>query len=226
MNNYKLVAVLLVFLLIMFSFAIAAPTGGLLTILGTERGSNSAAQSFTTQGGNVTEATIVGRVITDRWAGFYGNATGQLFVGDSSGSTYYQWTTVDMTGGVIYASTGLVNDWLNLRPAVVGDMPGFLQGIATDNYDATFSLNENFVSATLLVPNADYALTWQDDGTPGVGNLKTYALYDDTDGNAIFAGKIIDDTDSFSDGETVDYQLLVPAQTGVDTTYWFYLEMP
>ncbi|MBN1175390.1 hypothetical protein JXA48_01980 [Candidatus Woesearchaeota archaeon] len=227
MNKYGLLALILTVLIISTSIAIAAPTGGLLTILSTERGSDSEAQSFTTQGGNVTEATIVGRVITDRWAGFYGSATGQIFAGDGSGNTYFQWTTVDMTDGVIYASDGQVNDWLNLRPAVVGDMPGFVQGVATDNFAATFSSTEVFDSASLTIPATPYALSWQNiSGTAGVGNLRTYALHDDSDGNNIFAGKIIDDAASFAGGETVDYQIIVPAQTAVDTTYWFYLEMP
>ena len=221
-----MIAILLV-LMFMLPTVLSAPTGGLLTILSTERGSNSEAQSFTTQGGNVTEATIVGRVITDRWAGFYGDATGQIFAGNAAGDTYFQWTTVDMTGGVIYASTGQVNDWLNLRAANSGDMPGYLQVVATDNYDETFSSTELFSSASLAIASVPYALSWQSvAGSAGVGSLRTYALHDNTDGNNIFAGKIIDNTDSFADGETVDYQILVPAQTGVDTTYYFYLEMP
>ena len=225
-KQQKMITMIVAVLLISLPIAMAAPTGGLLTILGSERGSNSASDNFSIQGGNVTEASVTGRVITDRWAGFYGNATGQLFVGDASGNTYFEWTTVDMTGGVVYAADGIMSDWSNLRPAVDTDMPAYLQSAATDNYNATFLANEAFLSATLNVPATSYALTWQDSGVAGIGILRTYALHDDTDGNNIFAGKIIDDTDSFISGKTVDYQILVPAQTAVDTNYYFYLEMP
>lgn len=227
MNQNKLLTIIVAIILISVPLAIAAPTGGILSGVSSDRATNSGSQSLTIQGGNVTEATITGRVITDRWSGFYGNATGQLFIGDSGGNTYFEWTTVDMTGGVVYATDAVMNDWTNLRPAVVGDMPAYIQGVATDNYAATFTSSEVFNSATISIPATAYALTWQNvSGTAGTGALRTYSLFDDTDNNLVFAGKILDDTDSFVGGKTLDYQILVPAQNAVDTTYHFYLEMP
>lgn len=226
-NKNRLFTLIVAILLITLPFAIAAPTGGILSDISIDRATNSGSQSINIQGGNVTEATITGRVITDRWAGFYGNATGQLFIGDSLGNTYFEWTTVDMTGGVVYATDASMNDWTNLRPVTESDMPAYLQTVATDNYNATFLNNESFDSASITVASTPYALTWQNvTGTAGTGALRTYALHDDTDNNLVFAGKILDDTDSFVGGSTLDYQILVPAQNSIDTTYHFYLEMP
>ncbi|MCK5107271.1 MAG: hypothetical protein KAQ83_00935, partial [Nanoarchaeota archaeon] len=66
-----------------------------------------------------------------------------------------------------------------------------------------------------------YVDTWQQGAG---GALRTYALWSTADSAHIWAGLVDDDADSFKASGTVDYQILLPAQT--TTTYSFYLELP
>ena len=178
--------------------------------------------NVTIDGGNVTPVNIVSNVITSKWAGFFGNISGSLQLTDSSAHKFYEWTISDMTGAVVYAASTTITDWTggNIAPLDASTAPAWIVGTATDNFSNTFSVTETFTSSSLSEATTPYAESYNNSG---VGTLKTYALYSTTDTADIWAGKVIDDTEGFQ-GDTVDYQILLPAQTG--TQYSFYLELP
>lgn len=223
-NQTKVWTITVFVLLACASFSLAAPVGSEITAVGpsyTATDSNS--ETFTITGGNISEVNILGRLVTGRWAGLFGNATGQIFMGDNSLATYFEWTTLDMTNAYVYATSGPVTDWTNANIQAASSvlMPAYLQVLATDSFSSTFPQTDLFLSTTISEPNTPYMRTWQNGAE---GALRTYALYSPADGELIWAGNVIDDTTSFQGG-SVDYQIIVPADAGGET-YNLYLEMP
>ncbi|MFT4307898.1 MAG: hypothetical protein ACMXYM_00820 [Candidatus Woesearchaeota archaeon] len=77
---------------------------------------------------------------------------------------------------------------------------------------------DTFTSATLSIADAPFVTTFSNDTT--VWN--TFALT--ADGRNVYAAVAVGDGVGF-DGSTIDYQLLAPADSGIET-YSFYLELP
>ncbi len=193
----------------------AAPAGAQITAGSLETGTGTSSDNMTINAGEVQAANIYGKTITAKWAGFYGNISGGISLEDTSGNVFYNWSISDVTGAVVYAANGTVSGWTLLN-ASEADMPAYVQGTATDSFNNTFTQSEQFVRpGGQTVDNVLYATTY------GAGTFKTYALK--TTGEIIFAGKSPGSQAGFNGG-TVDYQILVPAQS--NTNYYFYLELP
>ncbi len=227
MNNKTKLSLtfLAVLSLMLLPMAIAQPTGGNVTVVGSsEKGAGSVSETVGIEGGNVTNVNISGSSITGRWAGFYGNVSGGVKLTDSSSNSFYEWSVTDMTGAVVYATNTTVADWTggNIAPATYDQMPSFIIGSTTDNYNSTFTASEVFTSSSLTENDVNYTSTWQNGAQ---GTLRTYSLYSAADNALIFAGKAQDNVNSFKAGEQLDYQVLVPASSTI-TNYNFYLELP
>ena len=203
-------------LLIPFAFA-AIPAGGTVDLGVSSSANSSSIEQANTTAGNVTVVNLTSVAITTRWSAFFGNLSGEILLGDGDGNSLFKWTLSNMTDSVVYAANNTIDNWSTLVAANVSDMPSYLQTSTTDNYTNTFVNNEVHSFANLPI-DAEYATTWQNGAQ---GSLKTYALK--TDNARVFAAVAIDDADSFRAGETVDYQLLLPANALV--TYNFYLEL-
>ena len=221
----KSILVALVCVLVAFSFAYAAPAGGTTTHGGSETGTGSSTTTQNADGGNVTYVNVSGTTITGRWAGFFGNVSGQIELQDASANTFYQWTVSNLTNAVVYVSNGTITDWTssnieNINSSNTTHYPAFLQTTASDNYNNTFGISDTFTSASLSVANTNYTTTYQGGSS---GTLRTYALRSIADANMIWAGVVQDDVNGFNSND-LDYQVLVPANT--TTSYNFYLELP
>lgn len=215
---------------IISSVSIAAPTGASVTPIGNqERGQEqSSPGQVTTQGGNITTVNLSAYQITGKWAGFYGNISGDIRLADSSGNIFYRWTVSDPTGSVVYVCSGTVNDWTttNIQPLYSTDslLPSFLKS-GVDSFNVTFTLQEQFTSASLTINNVNYTYTYSNNN-PGT-TFKTYALKANNENVLIWAGKAVQGGTSFK-GTVVDYQVLagVPQQYPNTVTFYFYLELP
>lgn len=213
---------MLIIAVLALPMAFAAPAAGNVT----EQGSQSSyagisSESVTTEGGNVTEVNVTGYASTARWAGFYGSIDGGIRLGDSGNNIFYEWTVSNFDGSVVYAANTTVSDWSDaaISAAGVGDMPSYLTTGASDNYTNTFDTTEGFASASITEGSTPYITTLE----TGTGTFKTYSLKN-TAGTLIWAG-LADQNELGFDGTTVDYQLLVPADSS-GVTYNFYLELP
>jgi hypothetical protein len=216
--NQKFVSILILGFLLMLSNAIAAPTGGQITNVTYETGSNSATSTVNVTAGNVTGVNVTATQITGRWAGFWGNISAGIQLTDASSNQFYNWTVTDVTNAVVYASNGTIGNWASTTYALYTDMPNYLKVAAADNYTKTFTVNETFTSASLSIM-ANYTYTKK---SGGASTLKTFSLRNGN--NLIWAGKAINDETGFN-GKTVDYQILVPTNSSGER-YNFYLELP
>jgi hypothetical protein len=225
----KIFASFLIALILAFSAVKGAPTGASVQAGQQERGSEGSAGNVPTEGGNITRVNLTAYQITGKWAGFWGNVSGDIRLADSSGNIFYKWTISDATGGVVYACNGTVSDWssTNIQPIYSTDplLPSFLKE-GTDSFNLTFTSQETFTSPSLSIPNTNYTTTYQNNA-PG-SDFKTYALKTASGDVLIWAGKVKENMGSFK-GSTVtaDYQILagVTSTTGT-TTFYFYLELP
>ena len=219
----KILILMMAVLVLSFSMVLAAPSGASTTTGASTTGTATSSTTVNADGGNVTYVDVSSNVITSRWAGFYGNVSGSLLLSDASSHNFYQWSISSMTGAVVYAADAAVSDWTGTNIGALDNAhaPSWVNTSAADNFTQTFASTESFTSSSLNEANVPYATTFNSSGV--AGNLKTYALYATTESATIWAGKVVDDADGFA-GDTVDYQVLLPAQTG--TTYNFYLELP
>jgi len=224
----KIFASFLIAIMLALSVVNAAPTGASVEAGSQERGQEGSAGTVTTEGGNITRVNISAYIITGKWAGFWGNVSGDIRLADSSGNVFYKWTISDATGGVVYACTNTVSDWssTNIVPLYATDtaLPSSLKE-GSDSFNFTFTQQETFTSPTLTINNVNYTTTYQN-SNPG-SDFKTYALKSNNNNALIWAGKIKEDTSSFK-GSTVtaDYQILAGITSTPTTTFYFYLELP
>ncbi len=208
------------------NLAVAQPTGGNITQGLSERGIGSGSESVGIESGNVTNVNVTSIAITTRWAGFFGQVSGEIFLGDSSGNKFFEWTVSNVTGAVVFATNTTVSDWTNSNIVAANNsvLPPYLKTSASDNYNNTFNATDTFSSLSITESNTSYTETFQN-GTRGT--LRTYALHSTADDALIFAGIAQDNAESFKTNGTTstktDYQLLLPAQS--ITTYNFYLEL-
>ncbi|MGM5480848.1 MAG: hypothetical protein ACQESE_00390 [Nanobdellota archaeon] len=162
---------------------------------------------------------------TLKWAGLYGNVSGNIVLSDDDQDMLYHWAA---EGRVVYA-TEASTTWnlSDASPADVMDNYTHLNLPDADNYTETFTGTGDVDSAifTDIPASTDMALTY----TSGESPLwETYSLKDDSD-NIVFAGKVIEGGDLSYKGTNVNYQMILPEDgTAGDvaaTTYNLYAEL-
>ncbi len=203
---------------------LAAPTNASVQVGTQERAPSQTAGSLQTEGGNVTEVNVSAYQVTTKWAGFYGTVSGDIRLADAANHIFYQWTVNDPTGGVVYATTGVITDWSssNIAPLYASDgyLPSFLI-TGTDSFNNTFTQREDFSSPSLTISAVNYTVT-----NPTSSSFKTYALRTSDGSILIWAGKINAGQTTFN-GKSGDYQILAGVtDQSAPTTFYFYLELP
>lgn len=226
-KNIIIVTFILTIGLMLATFVFADPTGGSTTAGSQERGVNSSVSTITTEGGNVTEVNVSGTQLTTKWAGFYGEVSGNLRITDASAAVFFEWTVSNVSGAVVYATNGTVTDWSdsNINAMNYSNAPTHLGNVsATDNFTNTFNFTGAFSSASLAEASTAYAQTFV--GGDDSSTFLTYALVSTADDVAIWAAVAEEDSTSFQAGNTVDYQLLAGTLDGSNTDLSFYFELP
>lgn len=225
MNGKILILTLAIFVL-SFTMVLAAPLGANTTV-GASSGSSSTTTTTVNQdAGNISYVDVNSDIVATGWAGFFGNLSGSFFLSDASANNMYRWTMSTTSGAVVYASNNSISDWStgNIGPLLSVNVPSWVNDNTTSGFNNTFTATETFNSSGYsggnAIANVPYVATFNASGV--AGDLKTYALFATAENATIWAGKVIDDTSGFN-SNTLDYQILLPAQTG--TTYNFYTEL-
>lgn len=198
----------------------ATPTGAGLNTSSAETYSPTV-YNQTIQGGYVQEVNITGYSLTGKWAGFFGSVAGGIQLADSSGNRFISWTLSNPAGSSVYACNDTGVAWSGLTAAGSANMPAFL-GSGIDSYTATFSASESQSWANSGSFSANYTRSYDNTGNPS-DNFKTYSLRDAANSILIWATKAVNNASGFNTN-TVDYQLLVPADSS-GLNYYFYLEI-
>ncbi|MFP4195427.1 MAG: hypothetical protein ACLFSN_01545 [Candidatus Woesearchaeota archaeon] len=161
-----------------------------------------------------------------KWAGLYGNVSGNIVLSDDDQDVLFNWAA---NGRLVYATTAAHPDWSSVsdadESAVLSDF-SHLDTPDADNYSATFTGEiEDIDSALYDTVESDYAITYDSSET---GIWKTYSLQDAAN-NIVFAGRVHEGGNESYKGTTVDYQMILPEDgTGGDdtaTTYTLFAEL-
>ena len=209
-----------------FSFAVVNSTTTEIDQSGFE--GLTAAESVTTEGGNVTEVDLGTNASTEKWAGFFGNVSGELVLAEAGTGPYmYRWTYDVGSGGTVCASIGDNPVWTfaAIASGVIDAVTAWDFPVA-DADSATRTMTNTSGQVTLegaLQPasaslTSEGGTTWQTVAYGTGGATTKDAL--------IFCVNITEGGDNFKGGDS-DFQLMAPTNSTVDTTeeYFFYLEL-
>jgi hypothetical protein len=184
----------------------------------------TASGAVVTEGNEITEVNLTVDSYTERWAGFYGNVSGSISLSDGS-HDLYNWTWAAASGGEVIASTANTGiDWANLANGAVTDVDsvwGFSSG--SDRAVDTFNDQDTFTIGEQTMTNAPAVITGDDtksDYLTAITNDGANSAKNDFQ----FVVGIINDGTTFN-GETHDFEMMVPTDETVGETYYFYVEL-
>ncbi|MCI0504199.1 right-handed parallel beta-helix repeat-containing protein [Candidatus Micrarchaeota archaeon] len=191
------------------------------------RYNGTAAGNETTEGGNITAANTNTTQLTERWAAYFGNVTGDISLGQGPGAqNVFTWAWNPAAGGVVCASTNSTLGMFTAYPAYGFDIDsawGFIPA-TTDSGTNTFNLTD----CTLdigggTISNASSA----DTGQPG--GFRTCALKADAlpaKGQMVFCSEIIGGGTAWN-SQSADFEIIVPTPEsfGSTETYYFYANL-
>lgn len=196
------------------AYAIDDPAGG-VTVVGTSgQLTTSTAGNATAQGGNVTYVNVSATSTTSKWQGFYGNVTGTLQLGSGS-NVFYDFGNVVFN--TIFATTATNFDWANLAATTAAEIDTTWNLAAgTDNTTSVFTSTATIASIG-SVPS-----------TTINNNFTTGIMEDGGDadkGDYAFAGTINSTGALGFDGNSYQYEILVPVNSTDNDVYNFYLSL-
>lgn len=203
------------------AFAIGNATGSEQSQSGWTN-TNQSAVSITTEGGNVSNVDLSTNASTARWAGAYGNITGNLVLGEDGVTSFmYTWTVSNADLGEVCVSQNAAPTWANFAVTTRAEVDtafGFASG---DDQAADFFTDASAVltvggTTPITTTGATTLGSWQFGaaeftGTPGESDLA-------------FCANISQQATDYK-GHAVDFELMFPTTTGTQDTYYFYLEL-
>ncbi|MCX8200448.1 MAG: hypothetical protein N3G76_03180, partial [Candidatus Micrarchaeota archaeon] len=186
---------------------------------------STAAQGIQIEGGNISDLNLSATSLTDRWAAFFGNLTGTIYLTSAAGATtnyVYTWTVSTINSGYVCASPSTTFNFVSATPANVPNMNTFFGlGSAADNATGTFTTSTCTLSfsgqpAITSVPNAPTG------NNPG-DTFETCAIQDGS--NYAFCVAANSAGNNYL-GNPANYELMVPTTPGTGLmTYYFYAEL-
>jgi len=187
-------------------------------------GGGGSADNLECEGGNVTKVELNTESLTDRWAAFYGNILGDIYLIDNvSGiSSYlYHWAWTAADGGAVCASTNsslLVVNVSGGKGSDVDNAWGFTG--MTDSGSNTFKgLGCDIKLSAINITNAEYA----DTGSPGGFRTCTLKMTSIPAKDEMLFCTRINETGTAYNGDPANYELIVPTASGMNVLEVYYL---
>ncbi len=180
------------------------------------------------EAGNITFANITSHMPTPHWAGIYGHVNGTIVLGDANSNKMYEWDAV--VTYVIFDDDQTI-DWNNLDNATCTDIGNNFTWVAdstgvSDSCSNTFKYTGSTNFYWLTNPtNTVYAKTWDNSGAE---KWKTYAILDTANADVFFAAEVDTSGILAYNGESADYQAILPENGESDTTatpFYVWIEL-
>ncbi len=165
----------------------------------------SAPTNFTISAGNIYNITASAWSSTQKWAGVYGNVTGQLLLGTSSSTLLFSWSNSAANVVVIYFSSNASADLSTLAAATSADVGSLDSG--SDAWSLTFTGTGTVANSDLMPASAPMATT-----NPTSSGFNTYSLKDAA-GNLVWAANIIPGGNTTFNGQVAQFQAILPSGT-------------
>lgn len=236
-ESMLLVFLALAFFLILFIGIISAvdPVGPDSIVYNSNETKNAAsAQMVNLSGGRILSMNITAGVQNPRWKAFVGNVIGSFTLDDEGGSTIYDWTLATITGRIYSTRTSGAVSWAGIECANNTTMEqenSVLNHTGdSDNITATFDDNTHdlfWVGTVSISDNSCPTLNTYVSNSSQDTLFQEMVLYDGT-ANIVYA-TIIEEDEVGYDGETYDFQMIVP-ENGTPgfnsaTAYYLYIEL-
>jgi hypothetical protein len=191
---------------------------------------NSSSASTQVQAGNVTELNISGTAVTEHWAGFYGEITGDMTLANSAGNVFYNWTGLGSISGEVFASTDNAVSWTGIGCASGGEISTIesalgISGTDPDRIELTYNSNAHpdFVVGGASISGCNSTNAYTDTGLDQ--SAFHQILLTDGEGDAVYTTLINESTTGFNSAAH-DFELLAGESDSVGTTaMYFYLEL-
>lgn len=184
------------------------------------------ATSYTAKGGNITAMNLVANESTIKWAGIYGNISGNIYLANGS-NVFYRWTWNNLSDGEVCASenstlpTALANVQAYRVDAVwvfeMNDSDAAVNTFNITTCNITRLMNTNLASGNSTMHNN------QDFGTC-VLNTTTGNPGDEA---SFWFCSVMYPDNSCWDSKPCMYELMVPTTktAGATETYYMYVEL-
>lgn len=219
---------MIAFAVLLMGFAFADVQGAAVTPGPQGKITATTAGSLVTEGGNVTEMNLTSNQSTEKWAGLYGNATGNLLLHKGTGNALYVWSWNPASGGEVCVNVGGTFAWA-LSAATTATEIDTAWDFAAGDLDS---------AASTFITTAAYNLAGIGSGTTvgaytrnyaGANTWETFALEDTgTPAKTDLAFCVnVSSTATTALNTTGGYQLMAATNQTVATfeTYYFYIEM-
>ena len=174
----------------------------------------------TTEGGNITGFNLTGNDSTDRWAGYFGNVSGEIVLGINASNIMYGWVWNGAAGEVCATAAAGTFDWAGIAAATAQEINSIFSHVASSD-NATNTLADGSgaidIEGTSITSTAATDIQgWQTVaiGDGGGASKADYAFCVNlTSGAPTVAG---------SNG---NYQLMVATQPATIENYYFFLDL-
>ena len=185
--------------------------------------------SVITEGGNVTELNLSSNISTAKWAGYWGNVTGDIVLAPNNAQMFYTWAWTASDGGevcAVAAASGF--DWSSVQAALGSavDTIWSFDTLDTDSGSNTLATTGSMEVAGTLVPATNCTTT----GTGGGYIFETCILADNaapTLKNELAFCVNITGAGTLFNGQTGNYELLTATNetAGSTETHYFWMEL-
>jgi hypothetical protein len=200
-----------------------------------ETKNTTSAAFFNISGGYIAALNLTANVQNTHWKAFVGWVSGGFTLDDSGGSTIYDWSLAVTTGRVYSTRDASTIEWGSIQCAntttnLAAENTAMFHNRTSDNITATFqypSTHDPFPVAGINIGSGTCPTlnTYVNDVTQD-DDFEEMALYDST---SIIYATILENDLAGYDGQTYDFQMLVPENgsqgfTGA-TAYYLYVEL-
>ncbi|MCK4997006.1 hypothetical protein KAS08_01765 [Candidatus Pacearchaeota archaeon] len=225
------VTVILITLVYIFAFAFlvrADPTGPDSIVRGTNEtwSGSTSGEMVNISGGYIAKMNITSTQQNSRWKAFLGNVVGKFTLNDGSGATIYDWSSASVAGEVLASRNSTSIDWSSIGCASTANMEAentALGHFGSDNITATFNkTGGNYQIAGQAANNCPATNPYVNNNTQDTAFQEIVLS---VGGDIVYAANI-NATATGYDGNTYDFQMIVPEGTAAgNTPYYLYVEL-
>lgn len=194
------------------------------TVGATGKYTQSVQANVTTEGGNVTNLNLSSNISTEKWAGYWGNLSGNIFLSPGV-SMFYTWAWDSGSGGEVCAVTASSGfDWSNAQTIAAATVDTIWAFTGADTDSAA-----NTLADSCSVTVAGTSIAGSVGTSTGTGGFQTCAVGDGDDtakSDVAFCVNITQGGSLFN-GQSGDYELLTATNetSGATETHYFWMEL-
>ena len=232
-----IIIILGIFLSLIMLLSAANPVGpnSVVSVSNETKSSTTSAAFFNISGGYIAALNLSATIQNTRWKAFVGWVNGKFTLDDAGGATIYDWTLSVTTGRVYSTRDGSTIEWASIACAdratnlKTEEINMFHTNNSGDNITKTFQMgthNPFWVAGHSFSANQCPTLNTYIGNVSQDTDFEEMALYDST---SIIYATILENDLAGYDGQTYDFQMLVPENgsqgfTGA-TPYYLYVEL-